>query len=193
MLILSHSGNDVASTKCRIPLDAVVKLVSLVAQQSWKIAKENSLKPLVMSEAMKTRGKRHKQIGAPHLAFLPSVSPSLPPGHKHTVCAVSGRCSELLYPIDVLAILILFPTGNKRALALWPPQVRYSAHSYTVRQFRLFMRLPTTTDRKWVPHLTMEPPPPKCNATEHEGQLLKRGRRMDHDPLFSLQSDLLCR
>ena len=90
MLILSHSGNDVASTKCRIPLDAVVKLVSLVAQQSWKIAKENSLKPLVMSEAMITRGKRHKQIGAPHLAFLPPlVSPSLPAINTQCVQSVA--------------------------------------------------------------------------------------------------------
>ena len=152
-----------------------------------------------MSEAMKTRGGNvtNKLVLPISLSFLPLVSPSLPVGHKHTqrVQPVTGRCSELLYPIDVLAILILFPTGNKRALALWPPQVRYSAHSYTVRQFRLFMRLPTTrrptASGKWVPHLTMEPP--KCDATEHEGQLLKRGRRMDHDPLFSLQSDLLCR
>ena len=65
-------------------LDAAVKMVSLVAQQKKKISEENSLEPLVMSEAMKTRGKRHKQIGAPHLSFLPSVSPSLPVGHKHT-------------------------------------------------------------------------------------------------------------
>ena len=37
-----------------------------------------------MSEAMKTPRERRKQIGAPHLSFLPLVSPSLPVGHKHT-------------------------------------------------------------------------------------------------------------
>ena len=43
-----------------------------------------------MSEAMKTPRERRKQIGAPHLSFLPLVSPSLPVGHKHT----HSECSQ---------------------------------------------------------------------------------------------------
>ena len=104
MLILSHSGNDVDGRRPKSPsalsagrvksdglfkfwcshglltdtipqLSSIFPLKSKLKSLFSSTQPENSLDSLVMSEAMKTQGKRHKQIGTPNsLRLFPGSS-----------------------------------------------------------------------------------------------------------------------